>query len=471
MRSRALHLFAVCCGLLTTTWSSPAAGEEGDVDGSQGLTLPELEERALAHYPEIEAAEAEVDRLEAALGEVRWQPLSGVRVQGTLSPTPERRGDAVHYAQGDLVYIDIPWGVLVRTQLDVSIPIYTFGRLGAERDAARADIDEGREKVRAKRRWVIAQVRRAYDALQLSKQSTSLLEEGRGYIERAQRYIDRSLDEDTGDITEGDRLQVEVLSAEVEARLADARRGSRLATAALRMLAGLEGDEGDSGIATPTLEPIEIELGPLRRHLDMALESRPEVAAAAARTTAAQAGRRAARARFFPEIRFVGDIDYAYSNVGDDQLSPFAYDPFNHFRIEFGLALRWDLDFMSDRARFHQAVATLREAEAEEEVVTSRVSLEVEEAYIEVEENQNIVAARRRGRRASRGWLISIMQGIDVGVLEPPELVDALRAYFEQSFLYLEAVVHLNASIGQLDLAVGAEGDRGAAAAEGGGDE
>jgi hypothetical protein len=49
------------------------------------------------------------------------------------------------------------------------------------------------------------------------------------------------------------------------------------------------------------------------------------------------------------------------------------------------------------------------------------------------------------------------MQGIDVGVLEPPELVDALRAYFEQSFLYYDSVARLNASIDRMELAVGGD--------------
>lgn len=453
MMSRDLHIGLLFYMLASLPQTALAQDIEADIDEVEGLSLDDLEQRALAHFPEIDAARARLDGLEARLDEVRWQPLSGIRVQGTLSPSPERRGDAMHYAQGDLVYLDIPWGVLVRTQLDINIPIYTFGRLSSERDAVLAEIAEGRERVRSTKRQVRAQVQRAYYALQLSEQSRSLLEEGRGYLRRAQRYIERSLDEDTGDVTESDRLQVEVLDAEVEARISDARRAKRLATAALRTLAGLAETEV---IGTPPLEPFEVEVEPLRSQLDRAFELRPEVAAAKARVSSVRARRRGARARFFPELRLVGDLDHAYSNVVDDQTSPFASDPFNHLRFAFGLTLRWDLDFMSDRARFHQAEARVREAEAEEEALEARVALEVEEAHIEVEESQAVVEARRRGRRASRGWLISVMQGIDVGVLEPPELVDALRAYFEQSFLYYNSVARLNASIGRMELAVGA---------------
>lgn len=456
---------ALALALVAGAWPALAEDAEGEAEAN-GVGLPELERRALERYPEIEAARAKVDRLQAQLTELRWRPLSGIRVQGTLSPTPERRGDALHYLQGDISFGDT-WGVLVRTQLDVRIPVYTFGRLWAERDAALREIEVGRDEVQGKQRLVLEQVQRAYYKLQLARQAQSLLDEGQGYIDRAQRYIERSLEDDRGDVTETDRLQVEVVEAEVEARMADARRGIRIATAALRTLAGLGPDEA---IATPPLEPAELVLGKLPSYQRAAAAVRPELAAATERLAATRARRRAARASFFPEIAFVTNLDHAYSNIIDDQLSPFVYDPYNHLRFTFGLTLRWDLDFGTDRARVHQAEARIREAEAEGEALRQRVGLEVEEAYIDVDENQRVVEARRRARRASRGWLISVLQGIDVGVLEPPELVDALRAYFEQSFLYLEAVSNLNASIDRLELVVGAPVEP-AGAAPGGADE
>ena len=51
-----------------------------------------------------------------------------------------------------------------------------------------------------------------------------------------------------------------------------------------------------------------------------------------------------------------------------------------------------------------------------------------------------------------------MLQGLDVGVLDPPELVDALKAYFEQGFHYWRAVAELNASIDHLERVAGLHG-------------
>lgn len=418
-------------------------------DVAPGVSLEELERRAVETFPEVRAAEARVKRLEAELSEIRWRPFSDVSVDGFVAPTPERRGDAVHSAQDDLSFSG-DMGVIVRAGLDISIPLYTFGRLPAERRAARERIEVGREDVRSTCDGLRRQVQRAYYAMLLAKVSHSLLEEGQGYITRAQKFIDNSLDEDDGMVTESQRLQVKVLEAEVEARLSEARRAEALAMAALKILGGLEADET---VATPYLEPIPLKLEPLERYIESARGDRPEIKASKARERESKSLERAARARYFPELRLDGDLSYAYSNVVDDQLTPFANDPANYFRYGVGLSLRWDLDFMTDRARVRQANAKVREREALSAETGRRVTLDVEQAYIDVESYQKLVSARRRGRSASRGWLFSIMQGIDIGVLEPPELVDALRAYFEQNFLYYEAVARLDTAIGALRIA------------------
>lgn len=437
--------------LFVATLTGPVAAQE---EPPPGPTMVELERRAAERFPEVEAASAQVEALEAELREVLWSPFSGLRVSGTFSPTPERRGDALHAAQGD-IYLSDSWGVLFRLQVDLTLPLYGFGRLPAARDAARSEVEAGRADLQQARRQTRARVQQAWTALQLARQTQSLLEEGRSYLGRAKRHVDESLEAGSERIRESDRLQLLVVEAELEARLSDTRRAVRLALAALRLLVG--GDEGTEPLEVPTppLEPREQELGELQAYLDEALERRADLTAAQARTAAASARRRAARAGFFPELRLVADLDYAYSNVVDDQRTPFAADAFNYLRYGVGLQLTWGLDFGTDTARLRQAEARVRQSRAEQQAARDRITLEVEEAYIAVEETEAVMLARRRGRRASRGWLFSIMQGIDLGVLEPRELVDALRAYFEQSFLYLDALSRFNGSVSNLELTVG----------------
>lgn len=448
-------------GLLVAALAAagPAAAEE---TASGGLTVAEVEALAVERFPEVQEADARVRRLEAELSEVRWSPLSGVKVRGLLAPTPERRGDAIHAAQDDISFSG-SMGVLVRAEVTASFPLYTFGRLTAERDAAREAVEAGRGRAAAVEAETRLRVHRAYWALVLATETEALLDEGRGYIGRAQDYIEERLEADEGGVTETDRLRVEVLDAEVEARAADARKARRLAAAAVRLLGGLgEGDE----VALAPLSPVEVDLRPLAFYLKAAEGARPEVEAARAEARAAAARVRAAKAAYLPELRAVGELTYSYSDVVDDQASPFVNDPFNYFRYGLGLALRWDLDLLSDHARVRGAEARRDAAEAGVRRELSAVALEVEDAHASVEEGLRVVEARRRARRAARGWMVAVLQGIDVGVLEPEELVDALRAYFEQGFQHMEAVARLNTAVAALEVASGLAREEGGAGDE-----
>jgi outer membrane protein TolC len=447
--TRRLDALVLIGAVLALPWTSLAE------ESPAGIELDELERRAAQTYPEVQVAGAKVARLEAELSEVYWRPFSDVRIQGFLAPTPERRGDALHSAQADVSW-DEEMGVLLRTELDLSLPLYTFGRLAAQRNVARDRIEAGRAEVELTRSQVRAKVQQAFYSLQLAEHSRSLLEEGQGYLGHAQDFIEHSLEEDDGVVTESDRLRVEVLAAEIEGRLSDARRAAALSRAALKVLAGLDDDDQ---VATAPLEPTSMELEPLESYRERAAAARPEIDAARAEVRAGQAQVRAERARYFPDLNLVGSLDYAYSNVIDDQQSSFVNDPGNYLRYNIGVALRWDLDFMTDRARVHQAEARLQGARADEDQTTREVAHRVEQAYIDVASYQELVSARQRGRRASRAWLVSVMQGIDLGVLEPPELVDALRAYFEQSFLYYESVARHETALCALRIASGENGE------------
>jgi len=446
---RILVAATACLILGAPTLARTASAQEGS--GVEGLTLAELERLADERFPEIHAARARVERLDAELREVRFRPLSGLRAKGVIAPTPERRGDATHSAHRD-ISISGDMGVLLRAQLSASVPIFTFGRLSSERREARELVEAGQEDLERARARTRARLHRAYNTMLLGAHTLSLLEQGQGHVERAQRHIEEQVEHDEGSVTETDRLRVEVLAAEVEARQSDARRAQRLGAAALRLLAGLE---ADAVIALPSLEPHPGLAQRLEALQESALELRPEVRAAQARLRASRASVTAARASYLPEIRLVADLTYGYASTVDDQLSPFVNDPFNFFRYGAGISLSWGLDFLTDLARHRQARARRDEARAQARGARERAREEVERAHVAVEESARLVAARRRGRRAARGWMFAVLGGIDVGVLEPEELVDALTAYFEQSFRYLEAVSEHNTAVTELEIASG----------------
>src|SRR6185503_6020710 len=116
-------------------------------------------------------------------------------------------------------------------QLDVTQPLFTFGKLAHARSAARAGLDAQRALANEAAGDAAADAARAYWGLKLARELGYMLEDGIETISKAQAgFNDRS------DVTIQDRQRVGVLLAEAKAQRADAAQAEAQALAGLRAI-------------------------------------------------------------------------------------------------------------------------------------------------------------------------------------------------------------------------------------------
>ncbi len=140
--------------------------------------------------------------------------------------------------------------------------------------------------------------------------------------------------------------------AQADVELEQARVGARIATHALATLTG-RAASGQTSFVAPTLDLEKALALPAELPADL-LAHRPDIAAAKARITAAQAGRTAAHAAFYPNINLIGFGGFTAVSLGslpkgDSQtwtLGPAIHLPIfdaGRLRAEYGKATA-DLD-------------------------------------------------------------------------------------------------------------------------------
>lgn len=150
-------------------------------------------------------------------------------------------------------------GVFTRTQLNVSQPIFTFGRLTAGIDAAEASAQASRAREQAALAQLELNVKRAYYGFKLAHAVAMSLEEALGYVKRAEVLVQKDLDEDRGEMTITDKLRLQTTRIETEAQLLEVQRGAAIAKAGLRALIGPEAPSNleidDEPAPLPSLNP------------------------------------------------------------------------------------------------------------------------------------------------------------------------------------------------------------------------
>lgn len=426
--------------------ADPPAGADEAPSEPPVRDLDALTKQAERSYPGLRAARARIRAARAQLDEAWVSPFFQSTVTAGVSIAPEVHGSPI-FSPDPQVPIDNPWQPVVGVQIEGVIPLWTFGKLPAARDAARAGIraaegDQGR--VRAQLRY---DVRRAYFALQLALDLRQMLDEGLPPIREAAERIDEQIADGDTEVGPMDRWRMQAALSELEARDADVQRLERMARAALRTLTGLP----QIRIPECPIEPVAVELGARERYVRSAREDRPEVRMLEAAVRARQASLDFHEAGFFPDIALAYRFGTTWAPGITDQTNPFIIDQANYTNIAAGLVMRWSLDLWGNAYRVDREGALLEDARERSQEATRGIELEVTEAFEAVQATQRQVETWGRGRRETRAWFIAAAQGRDVGTVEPRDLVDAVRAYFTARYSHLQAIHDFNVALANLE--------------------
>ncbi|HEX2656625.1 MAG TPA: TolC family protein, partial [Polyangia bacterium] len=346
-------------------------------------------------------------------------------------------------------------GFWTRTDLKLIQPIWDFGKISAGVSAAQAGVSALREKQHAVASEVELNVRKAYWGRKLARELLDALDEGTGYIDEAQKKIEKQLAEGSGNATVTDKLRLRTVRAEVDARTLETKRLADLALTGLRTLIGAEAPE-DLDVDEEPLEPLEVPEQPLTTYQDSAHQNRPEVHALEYAVKAKQALSDLERRREYPDLALVATGTFAYASSIDTPKNAFLSNPFNTLGAGVAATVRVPLDLGPKLARADRAVAEAEETEFRRREALGGIALEVRKAYSELTEAQARVEAVRKGEKAGKAWVTAVAQNFAIGLAEARDFSDALQAFFQMRARYLQAVYDLNVAVAALTRATGA---------------
>ncbi len=405
---------------------------------------------AEAHYPALRADDHAITAAEARLGEARFSPFFRWTATAAVTLAPDSRGTPIFSDQGQLPLDS--WGPALGANIQGAIPLYTFGKLRSLRHAAEAGIraaEADRERSLARVQY---DVRRAYYGLQLALDVEQMINEGRGQLAGAIRKLDQMLEEGDNSVNPIDRRRLAAALAEVDARASETTRLRESSEAALRTLTGLDTVRVPECpmAAAPVTDETTADI------LDRAEGARPEIRMLEAAVAAREEALSAQRASYAPDLLLAFRAGITWTPGRTNQDNPWIADPSNQPSLGAGILLRWNLDLAGNVFRTRRAEAQLEETRADVATARAGLNLELELAISQLEDARRREAAWAIGERETRAWFIAAAQGYDVGTLEPRDLIDALKAYFQARFAHLQALMELNVAAANLERSSGA---------------
>jgi len=408
------------------------------------LTLDEAIAKTLAG-PRAQMAEGDAAAAAARVDEADAARLPRIKATafGTISPQIEclDAGCTQTSPQNFALEFD---GVFGGAQLDVTQPLYTFGKIAHARRAARAGLDAQRALADEAAGDLAVDAARAYWGVKLARELGGMLDDGIDEIGKARARMDERTGKDAPTIQ--DKQRVAVLLAEAKVQRADARAGELQGLAGLRALTGVR----DADVDDAAFDAIE-------RPLPAAAtgEARPQARAARRGAVAADELAAMARSYYWPDVALVGSGVIAGAQGVSDPPSVFANDPYNRAGAGLVLALQWTLEPWTVRARAARAGAEAARAHAQGELAAAGASFDASTALAEATAARDKVAAAAEGERAARAWVASVLQADAIGAAEAKDLADAYIAWFQMRARWAQAVYQWNVAVVRLGRASG----------------
>lgn len=334
-------------------------------------------------------------------------------------------------------------GVFGGGQIDVTQPLYTFGKIAHARSAARAGLAAQTALANEAAGDLAVDAAKAYWGAKLAREMGYMLDDGIEQIDKALAAMTQGGDKD---ISIQDRQRVAVLLAEAKVQRADAKLGEDQALAGLRALVGIrDADIDDAELAAVDRKP----------PANLSGAKRPQAKAARAGATAQDELAKMQAAYYWPDFALVGSgLVYGAQGV-DNPPSVFANDPYNRRGAGLVLALQWTVEPWTVKARVDRANAEAAKAHAQADLAAMGANYDAQSALAEATNAYTKVTASAEGEKAARTWLASVLQADAVGAAEPKDFADAYIAWFQMRARWAQAVFQWNVGVVRLGRATG----------------
>jgi outer membrane protein len=407
---------------------APPAPVAPDVAG-RALSLPEVIAIAMTTQPEIQARLSDYDAARARV----FQALSPMlpNLAGTWDV---RRARTASNLGGRFIDFE---DTFTTARLTLSQLLFDFGKNLATTETASRLADLAREDVEVQRDVITLAVKEAYFNLLFAKRLITVAQQALDRAELNLRSAQGFYEVGTRPKSDVTRAEVDVANARVD--LIRANNAERLARVALNTGMGIAIDAPTEVQDAPSVEAIVLDQAAL---LPEARRGRPEYRQAKLRVDAADAAARREFRNFFPDLTGVASVG--------------ATTPDFLQLWEAGVVLNWSIfDGGNKIARYREAMANLKAAQARVRVTELDIWQAVEQASLNVHETEERIQAAQKAVESARENFRLAQGRFDAGVGTIIELTDAQLALTQAQFTEAQAINDYRINVARLERALG----------------
>lgn len=423
------------------------------------FTLQDLIKKAIAYSPEIDKSEMEILVARSDLNQVKaaYRPRIDIRaITGPVSDAEEPEIKRVGRSNIWKIHDPSPDGVGIFGRLDFEIvqPLFTFGKLYNNKQAAFFGVKAQEFEVLKKKIEIALRVKQLYYALILSREGITVAKDTDDFFTDTKRIIKKLLKMGSDNVTESDIYKVEAYRAGTIRAKAEAEKGAKVAYFALKSMIGLSPDE-EFDVVKKSLAIDKKQLKDLRYYIKLAFSKRPDYKQLKQALQAKEFEVKAAQSDKLPSFFAAVEGSIAGAPNRETLDNEYINDEFNHAYAGIIFGMKWDWDFGIKNARIDKKRAEYRRLIFTKENAELSIPIQIAELYHQLIEWQKSAESYHQASVAARKWVVSAISEFDMGIGTAENLLFGIEKYGDNQGKYLESLYNYHLTMARLEAAVG----------------
>lgn len=345
-------------------------------------------------------------------------------------------------------------GIFGRTDITLSQPLYTFGKLPNLKEAAQHGVKANELKLSQKQNEIVLRIKELYYALVIAGEGIEAAKGATEYFDEARSKMSRLLEIGASNVIESDLYRVDTYRAGVIRSSSEAEKGVKITYYALKSLCGIPADQ-EFEVADKTLTVAESTPSEAEDFVKRALADRPELRQLDVAIEARKRTVEAAKSDLYPSFFAAFHGSFAGAPGRQAFHNPYISDDFNHVEAGVVIGLTWHFDFGITRGRIAKERAGYEQLTHTKANARLNIPIEVIKYYHDAREWRTAIDAYQKAASASRKWVVAALTNFDMGTGTADDMLRGIERYGESQGKYLEALFNYNMALAQLDYATG----------------
>ncbi|MGI6393821.1 MAG: TolC family protein [bacterium] len=151
-----------------------------------------------------------------------------------------------------------------------------------------------------------------------------------------------------------------------------------------------------------------------------------------------------------PDFGIAGNFSYKYTSSVHDKDYPHPTSPYNGWDGEIGIGFSFNLNFVEQGMNIKKAKAEWNSMKAKASFAKKSAPLIVKQKFNELKALESQVEHAGNARKYSKGWMTTEFANYESGFNNTNDLIDAVKAFFENEYLYIHSIYDYNMKVEDL---------------------